>query len=419
MPTEPRDLATLRKEIDGVDSQLIALLNQRSCLVKEVGHRKALEGTPVYAPHREQAVLAKVLEMNASQGGPTPPSTIEAIYREIMSGSFALERGLRVGYLGPPGSYSHDCAVKQFGSSVAFENLRVIHGVFDEVARGNVDYGLVPVENTIVGSVAETLDAWFTFADKVVVCAEVALSVTHSLITCPGAVPSDIKEVRSKPEAIAQCRGWLARQYPQATLVPTSSSSAAVEQVAAAFEGSGSKHLAAIGSTLAARLNDLPILFTDIQDVTPNVTRFLVLCARGSSAATMGAPSGVDKTSLLLSLDKDIPGALARVLEVFQAADINLTHIDKRNTTVQQLAWLRHVADFSREGSEVVVGGGASPPSSPSGKGEKPPPALWVFFLELEGHYSDPKVAQAVSEAGKKCLLLKVLGSFPQARRVL
>ena len=212
MASLPRELSVLRGEIDAVDEQIIKLLNTRSNLVSEVGRRKALEGTPVYAPHREQAVLSRVLGLNEKMGGPTLPSAIEAIYREIMSGSFALERPLRIGYLGPPGSYSHDAAVKQFGSSVSYENLRLISGVFEEVARGNVDYGLVPVENTIVGSVAETLDSWLSFADKVAVCAEVQLSVSHSFITCPGAVPSDIKEIRSKPEALAQCRNWLGKQ---------------------------------------------------------------------------------------------------------------------------------------------------------------------------------------------------------------
>jgi len=378
----PRELVVLRGEIDAVDEQLIKLLNIRSNLVSEVGRRKALEGTPVYAPHREQAVLARVLNLNEKMGGPTLPSAIEAIYREIMSGSFALERPLRIGYLGPPGSYSHDAAVKQFGSSVSYENLRMISGVFEEVARGNVDYGLVPVENTIVGSVAETLDSWLTFADKVAVCAEVQLSVSHSLITCPGAVPSDIREIRSKPEDLAQCRSWLGKQYPQATLVPMPSSSAAVEMVSTAYEKEGTegaKCLAAIGSPLAARLYDLPCLFTDIQDVSPNVTRFLVLCARGSTASTAGAPSGRDKTSLLLSLDKDVPGALAKVLEVFHRSDINLTHIDKRNTTVQQLAWLRCVADvFSEELEDSLQGEAkpvALPPPSPTVKLHRPPQA--------------------------------------------
>ena len=446
----PRDLATLRGEIDSVDGKLIALLNERSRLVMEVGRRKAADGTPVYAPHREQAVLARVLALNARSGGPTLDSCVEAIYREIMSGSFALERPLRIGYLGPAGSYSHDAAVKQFGSSVSYENLHTIRGVFEEVGRGNVDYGLVPVENTIIGAVAEALDAWLAFADSVAVCAEVQLSVAHALITCPGAVPSDIKEVRSKPEALAQCRGWLATQYPAAALVPFPSSSAAVASVAAAFEAGGTaaaKGIAAVGNPLAARIYDMPCLFSDIQDVSPNVTRFLVLCSRRSAAATMGAPSGQDKTSVLLVLD-DAAGALCGVLDVFRAAGINLTHIDKRICSPVQLAWLVSVADYTGSsgggGGEAAAaaaaavaaaaaaapaaaspeaGSGLAPslfvPSSSGGKGGKPPSPNFVFFVEMEGHSSAPALQRALAEAGQRSRLLKVLGSFPAARRVL
>ena len=443
MAAAPRELSVLRSAIDSVDAQLISFLNQRSTLVMEVGQRKALDGSPVYAPHREQAVLARVLAMNRASGGPTLDSTIEAIWREIMSGSFALERPLRIGYLGPPGSYSHDAAVKQFGSSVSFENLRVISGVFEEVSRGNVDYGLVPVENSIIGAVAETLDAWLSHADSVAVCAEVQLSVAHALITVPGAMPSDVREVRSKPEALAQCRRWLATQYPAAALVPCASSSAAVASIAEALEAgglAGARHLAAVGSPLAARLHDLPCLFTDIQDTSPNVTRFLVLCSRRSTAATMGAPSGQDKTSFALVLD-DGAGALCSVLEVFREAGINLTNVDKRNCSAAQLAWLVSVADYAAAG-----GGGGTPrsgasgeasgapplsaaqeglapslfvASSQGGKGGRPVGLTWVFFVECEGHLSEPAVSRAMAEAGRRSRLLKVLGSFPRARRVL
>jgi chorismate mutase/prephenate dehydratase len=417
------------------------MLNERSRLVMEVGRRKALDGTPIYAPHREQLVLSKVLALNSAAGGPTLSCTVEAIWREIMSGSFALERPLRIGYLGPAGSYSHEAATRQFGGSVSYENLRVIAGVFEEVGRGNVDYGLVPIDNTIIGAVAETLDAWLTHADRVAVCAEVQLSIAHALIACPGAAPSDVREVRSKPEALAQCRGWLATQYPAATLVPYPSTSAAVASLAAAMgEGSSSssaRHLAAVGSPLAARLHGLPTLFTDIQDTSPNVTRFLVLCSRSSSAASQGAPSGQDRTAFLLALD-DGPGALCSVLEVFRQASINLTHIDKRNCSPVQLAWLLSVADYAGGGeaqaqaqaqaqalpaAAAAASGGLAPSlfvaSRHGGKGGAPVQPHWVFFLECEGHAGDAGVASALAAAGQKSRLLKVLGSFPAARRVL
>ena len=183
------------------------------------------------------------------------------------SGSFALERPLRIGYLGPAGSFSHEAAVKQFGQSVSYENLRTIDGVFEEVARGHVDYGLVPVENASIGSVAETLEGFMTHSGRVAVCAEVQLSVAQALICCPGAVPSDIRVVSSKPEALAQCRRWLSTQYPGATLVPAASTSAAVETLARAHaeNGPAAKHMAAIGSKLAASLHDMSVLFPEVR----------------------------------------------------------------------------------------------------------------------------------------------------------
>jgi chorismate mutase/prephenate dehydratase len=256
----PRPLSELRTLIDTVDAQLVSLLNQRAALVMEVGRRKAADGTPVYAPHREQAVLARVLEQST---GPLLPVTLEAVYREIMSGSFALERPLRIRYLGPPGSFTHEAASKQFGSSIAYENLRTIEGVFEEVARGHVDYGVVPVENAAAGSVSETLDAMLGHCGRVTVCAEVQLAVSQALIACPGAVPSDIRVVVSKAEALAQCRRWLGTQYPAAQQITATSTSAAVEQLAAAYtkyaarSGGGvdaddPRHTAVVASALAA-----------------------------------------------------------------------------------------------------------------------------------------------------------------------
>ena len=434
----PRSLPELRTLIDGVDVGLVQLLNERSRLVMEVGLRKASDGTPVYAPHREQAVLARVLSLNS---GPTLPATIESIWREIMSGSFALERPLRIGYLGPRGSFSHDAAVKQFGSSVAFEDLRTIAGVFEEVARGNVDYGVVPVENGAIGAVAETLDAFVGFADRVSICAEMALSVAHALIVAPGTVPADVCEISSKPEAIAQCRRWLATQYPNARLTPAASSSAAVAAIADRVEIDpiSARTSAAIGSSLAARLYDLPILFSDIQDCIPNVTRFLVLCARGTRAAD-GAASGEDKTSVVFALDH-VAGALVDALDAFRAANINLTHIEKRAVTAAQMASLVASADFKAplsptatpshltqqqqqqqqqvSSSLAAISPSLLVPSSVGGVGGAPPNYLYVFFVEFEGHRSEAHVNTAIERAGKHCRMLMVLGSFPRARRVL
>lgn len=365
----PFSLDDLRKGIDEVDAKLIELLNTRAELVVNVGKVKRGDGTPIYAPHREQAVLKKVLEASR---GPMLSRTIEAVYREIMSGSFALEQPLRIGYLGPPGSFSHEAAQKQFGSSVSFEDLREIEGVFTEVVRGHVDYGMVPIENSAHGGVAEALDAFRRYASDVNIYAEVQLGVRQALLA--NCQPSEVKRIHSKPEALSQCRKWLATQYPKAELVPAVSTSRAV-QIAKA-EGLLEEHAgsAAIGSKLAGQLYGVQVLFENIEDDPNNVTRFFVISKQSAK------PSADDKTSIMFTTP-DKPGALVSVLRVFQDAQINLSHIDKR----------------------------------PSGR------TNWeyTFFIDALGHRDSERMAGAIEAARALCSDLVVLGSYPRAQRVL
>ena len=217
----PPDLEQLRARIDELDARLVELLNARAEVVVQVGAYKRGTGAPIYAPDRESQVLRKVLESNA---GPLGNRALEAVYRELMSGSFALERPLRIGYLGPAGSFSHAAAVAQFGSSVAFEDLHEIAGVFTEVTRGHVDYGLVPIENSVGGGIVETLDAFRDRPSGVGVTAEVLISIPHNLLAnCP---PGKVTRIHSKPEVFTQCRRWVRTQYPRAELIPAPSSAA-------------------------------------------------------------------------------------------------------------------------------------------------------------------------------------------------
>jgi prephenate dehydratase len=383
-----------------------------------------------------------------------------------MSGSFALERPLRIGYLGPPGSFSHEAAAKHFGSSVSYENLRTIEGVFEEVARGHVDYGLVPVENGTIGSVAETLEGCMHHCERVAVCAEVQLSVAQALIAVPGAIPSDIKVILSKPEAIAQCRRWLATQYPHAQLIPAASTSAAVETIAKALieRPLEARHMAAIGSKLAAQLHELPVMFPEIQDVTPNITRFLVLAAVSTASAfSVSSGQGQDKTSMLF-VCQDKPGALRDVLDAFAKHDVNLSHIDKRPCPPSMLARLISIASNDAASHRWHLAPSSTAPhasssssnsnssssspvnlldnlslestpehhSSPSrippsalvpsllgGRGGSTLPFVYAFFCEAVGHITTPNVASALRDASEHCVCLKILGSFPKARRVL
>ncbi|MFG0328378.1 MAG: prephenate dehydratase [Phycisphaerales bacterium] len=367
--TTPVDLGSLRERIDAIDRRLIELLNERAGLVVEVGRVKRGSGTPIYAPHREAEVLNKVLALNA---GPLHAHTIEAIYRELMSGSFKLEQPLRIGYLGPTGSFSHLAAVRHFGSSVEYENLRAIEGVFTEVARGHVDYGLVPIENTTGGGIAETMDAFQSYHHEVNVYAEAQLEVHHCLLT--NCKPSEVRRIHSKPEAFAQCRHWLATQYPQAELIPAASSARAVQTARAEHEDDPTCGAAAIGSALAGEMHGLHALFEEIEDHPNNITRFLVLSKQRAER------SGDDKTSMMLKTE-DRPGALVDVLAVFDRAEINLTHIDKR----------------------------------PSGR------VNWeyTFFIDAIGHIDDPAFAAAIKQAEGLSRELTLLGSYPRSRRIL
>lgn len=363
------DLDALRERIDSLDARLVELLNERAKLVVDVGRIKRGSNVPIYAPHREQEVLTRVLGANK---GPLPDRSVEAVYREIMSGSFALEHPLRIGYLGPPGSFSHLAATRQFGSSVSFEDLHEIDGVFTEVVRGHCHYGLVPIENSTGGGVVETLDAFRDHGTKLSVYAEVLITVHHALLA--NCEPRDVKRIHSKPEVFSQCRHWLATQFPKAELVPAASSSRAVQTARAEQLLEPERGAAAIGSTLAGQIYGVNTLFEDIEDNPNNITRFVVISTQRTK------PSGEDKTSLMFSTEHK-PGALVSVLGVFEEAGINLTHIDKR----------------------------------PSGRENW----RYTFFIDIEGHRDQPHVQSAIDKATAHCKDMFILGSYPMAKRIL
>jgi chorismate mutase/prephenate dehydratase len=367
-PTDP-ELERLRALVSGIDERLLTLLNERAEAVVEIGKHKRGSNVPIYAPHREAQVLRRVLEANA---GPLSDRTIEAIYREIMSGSFALELPLRIGYLGPPGSHSHDAATKHFGSSVSFEDLHEVSGVFTEVIRGHCHYGLVPIENSAIGGVVESLDAFMDHFGEVRIYAELILNVHHALLA--NCEPREIKRVHSKPEALGQCRQWLAMQFPGAELVPSPSTSRAVQTAKAEQMLEPERGAAAIGSVLAGKLYGVKVLFEEIEDNPNNLTRFFIISSQEAK------PSGDDKTSIMFTTP-DEPGALVRVLQAFEHAGVNLSHIDKR----------------------------------PSGRVNW----TYTFFVDAIGHRDDERVQRAIDEASRHCKEIHVLGSYPRATRII
>lgn len=359
--SDEQALAPLRAKIDELDQQLIKLLNDRAKVVVEVGKVKRKGNTPIYVPDREKRVLEQVRSYNQ---GPLPDTCIDAIYRELMSGSFAIERPLRIGYLGPPGSFSHCAATAKFGQSVEYDKLADIPLIFNAVDRSDCDYGLIPIENSTEGSVAASLDA---LADtKAKVCAEVLIAIHHNLMANCDA--PQIKRIYSHPQALAQCRNWLSAQFPNVERIATASTSRAAE-MAANEEGS-----AAIASSLAAKLHSLRVQFENIEDNANNTTRFYVIGTQTTK------PTGDDKTALMFTTEHK-PGALTEVLNVFQAFGLNLTHIDKRPS--QRVNW------------------------------------EYTFFVDLMAHQDDDAFKQAIAEAKKHCLQIITLGSFPRASEVI
>ncbi|MGB0768102.1 MAG: prephenate dehydratase [Phycisphaeraceae bacterium] len=354
-------LAPLRERIDAIDRQLVKLLNERAEVVVDVGKVKRAGNTPIYVPDREKRVLEQVRSYNK---GPLPDKCIDAIYRELMSGSFAIERPLRIGYLGPPGSFSHLAATAKFGQSVEYDRLSDIPLIFNAVDRRDCDYGLVPIENSTEGSVAASLDA---LADtKARVCAEVLIAIHHNLMA--NCDPPQIQRIYSHPQALAQCRGWLSTQFPNVECIATASTSRAAEM--AALESGA----AAIASSLAAKLHNLRVQFEHIEDNPNNTTRFYVIGHQSTK------PTGDDKTALMFTTEHK-PGALTEVLNVFNDFGLNLTHIDKRPS--QRVNW------------------------------------EYTFFVDLMAHQDEDAFQNAVAEAKKHCLQLIVLGSFPRASEVI
>jgi chorismate mutase/prephenate dehydratase len=360
-PDDGAALEPLRREIDGLDEQIVNLLNERARVVVQIGKVKQQHNSPIYAPDREKSVLEKVRRLNR---GPLPDRCLEAVYRELMSGSFALEKPLRIGFLGPAGTFSHAAAVRKFGSSVEYVPLADIPSVFEEVVRGHVDYGLVPVENSLHGGVVDTLDAFLASSARI--CAEVKITVHHNLLAKE---PWErVTTIQSKPEVFSQCRKWLSAVARGRDVQPAASTGRAAE-IASQQPG-----VAAIGTRLAGELHGLRVLFENIEDDPDNQTRFFVI---GREPAR---PSGDDKTAIMFTTAHK-PGALAEVLDVFKENGINLTDIEKRPS--KKVNW------------------------------------EYYFFIDAEGHVDDAKMKRAIADARQHCLQLTVLGSYPKAVEVL
>lgn len=353
------NLDDIRKQIDEVDSELMNLLSHRADLVHEVGVVKKRDGLQIYAPEREDALLKKLLEKNR---GRLPDKSIIAIYREIMSAALALEDDLKIAYLGPEGTWTHQAAIKKFGHSVDYVSQPNFSDVFDQVARRRASYGVVPIENSTEGAVSHTLDL---FVDSpLFICAQILLRIENNLMA---AIPREkIKTLYSHPQVFGQCRNWILKNFPEADLVEVSSTTKAAKLAVENAEAGA----AALGGALAAELNGLTVLESSIQDRATNTTRFLVIGEKPCP------PTGKDRTSILFSV-QDKPGALVSALQSFDQFKINMSKIESRPS--KQKDW------------------------------------EYIFYVDLAGHCEDVKVNEALTELRKHCSLVKLLGSYPDA----
>jgi chorismate mutase / prephenate dehydratase len=352
--TTETEIVRLRSQIDACDARIVEALNVRARLAMEIGHLKNADGAPVFRPDREAQILRSLEEQSQ---GPLPAQAIERIYVEILSACRALERPVRVGYLGPEGTYTHEAARRRFGASAEYVPCTTFHDVFRETERQSVDYGVVGIENSTAGSVDSTLDA--LLESSVQVCAEMELPISHNLLS-HGQL-SQITRVHSHPQAIAQCRRWLSEHLPHADVVEESSTAHAVRM---AVEPT----VAAIGPETAGEIYGVPSIVKSIEDVRTNVTRFLVVGQERSGR------TGRDKSAVVFSM-KDRSGALSDTLVAFARHGVNLTRIESR----------------------------------PSRR------KLWeyVFFVEFNGHPEDEHVTAALAELDRQCYFVKTLGAWP------
>jgi chorismate mutase/prephenate dehydratase len=323
-----------------------------------VGRLKSDSRIAAYNPQREEEILQR---LNSQSSGPFPQRAISPAFREIISACRSLEAELTVVYLGPPATYTHLACLERFGSSVRALPRESIQEVFETVEKEKANFGVVPIENSTEGVVNRTLDMFID--SEVKICGEVLIRISHDLLSLSGK-PEDIEKIYSHPQALGQCRQWLNKNFPHAELSETVSTAKAAQMAA------GDPKAGAVASSLASHLYGLKIIESRIEDYLHNYTRFLVLGRK------IGEASGRDKTSLLFSIS-DAPGSLYQVLRPFSEKSINLTKIESRPIKDQ--------------------------------------PWEYVFFLDFEGHTTDPTIQEAVSELKKKVLFLKFLGSYPRS----
>jgi chorismate mutase/prephenate dehydratase len=353
-------LDPLREQIDRIDGQVLRLINRRARLAQRIGQAKQQDKTITYVPSRERQIMARLSELNP---GPLSDSAVQAIYREIISASRALEQLPKVAYFGPAASYTHIAAREQFGAQAEFVSASTIPQVFAEIEQGRANYGVVPIENSSEGAVGVTLDMFVESSLHII--AERSVAIDHCLLSRAKRMER-VKRVLAHPQALGQCRRWLATHLAGVTIEEASSNSRAAELATA------DSHTAAIAGRLAAEEYRLNLLATNIQDQAANVTRFAVIGHEQPSK-----PTGHDKTALFLSV-RNQAGVLHSLLKPFADNAVNMLRIESRPF-----------------------------------KGK---PWEYLFFVDVEGHVSDAPLVRALQGIEPLCIEVKILGSYATAK---
>ena len=352
-----KEMGEIRLKIDAVDEEIVRLLDRRAWLARRIGEIKHQNGLAAYAPARERVVLDRVAALSE---GEFPKRGLQAVFREIISSSISLEGRLKVAYLGPEATFTHEAALRSFGSSIELEPQVTVAEVFARVERGEVQHGVVPVENSMEGAVTHTLDELMNSPLKI--CGEVYLPVSQNLISSETSMER-VSLVCSHPMALAQAASWLRREVPWASLEDVDSTAEAARRAA------DEPGVAAVGSVLAAGAHDLKVLARNIQDARANTTRFIVL------GREWAARTGRDKTSVVFSV-KDRPGVLKDALSAFADEGINLTRIESRPS--RKRAW------------------------------------TYVFFADLLGHPEEERVKRAMESLEEHCPYVSLIGAYPE-----
>jgi len=359
-PAGSARLQEVRTQIDGIDRQIQELITHRASWALKVREAKGELKAAVdyYRPERESQILRRVLDRNE---GPLSDEVLLRVFREIMSACLAQQEPLKVGFLGPEGTFSQQALHKHFGHSAQALPLASIEEVFQEIESGHADFGVVPVENSGQGTIQSTLDMFLT--SKLKICGEVELRVHQHLLSRTGRL-EDIERVYSHPQSLAQCKAWLRENLPNAEKVPLSSNAEAARRARVADD------CAAIAGETAGHVYGLKVVAGPIEDRQDNTTRFLVI------GREFFSPSGHDRTSLLVFV-RDQPGALYNVLSPFARHGVSMNRIESR--------------------------------PAHSGRWQ------YVFFIDVSGHIDDADVSRAMSELGEFASDVKVLGSYPVA----